>query len=347
MDTEHTIGVDSTFFTTLVEEHYNADSITLHLIDAAPSATRRNYRVHHQNGSQWILRTCRREFIDEINAIDGFPGWMMARAGTLACLQREHYPAPYVIPLRDGSLVGVYNGWCFMMTTFIAGINANYSTPALRLLSTAVGKLHAFTHAPRIGDTHSSGHSWWHPINVLQTTLAPLGTVSDLVPSPWLQQYDAFRATLQYFQRHEDLLRSIIHGDIWIGNAVVTNQDQVVLIDWECAGWGPAVLDLGSLALSCHYDMVEIQPNEQRIAAVIDGYCQERLITRGAVEALVEAVRFRPAFLGAWSFLSLLGEGWNERTEQRITRQWNRYVVSEEIAVVARRYFTTCNGLAG
>ena len=38
-----------------------------------------------------------------------------------------------------------------------------------------------------------------------------------------------------------------VHGDLWQGNAIWDGDDLVAVIDWDCAGSGPAGVDLGSL----------------------------------------------------------------------------------------------------
>jgi aminoglycoside phosphotransferase (APT) family kinase protein len=39
----------------------------------------------------------------------------------------------------------------------------------------------------------------------------------------------------------------LVHGDLWQGNAVWDGDRLVALIDWDCAGIGPAGVDLSSL----------------------------------------------------------------------------------------------------
>ena len=58
---------------------------------------------------------------------------------------------------------------------------------------------------------------------------------------------------------------------------VQTVDDQLVLIDWDTAGTGPAVLDLGDVLLGCHIPLAapyssHLQPDQARIQAVVDGY---------------------------------------------------------------------------
>ena len=91
---------------------------------------------------------------------------------------------------------------------------------------------------------------------------------------------EQFRAVLLAVQQRAALLpAAVVHGDPWPGNAIQTAQDQVTLIDWENAGLGVPLLDLGYCLLECHLDAGlptgqpaawQIQPDEDRIAALAD-----------------------------------------------------------------------------
>ena len=70
--------------------------------------------------------------------------------------------------------------------------------------------------------------------------------------------FDALRAQLPpqpLFVRAEEVVRShrpsgpdgLVHGDLWQGNAIWDGDEVAAIIDWDCAGTGPAGVDLGSL----------------------------------------------------------------------------------------------------
>jgi len=43
--------------------------------------------------------------------------------------------------------------------------------------------------------------------------------------------------------------RGLVHGDLWSGNTLWLGSEIVAVLDWDCAGVGPAGVDLGSLRL--------------------------------------------------------------------------------------------------
>jgi aminoglycoside phosphotransferase (APT) family kinase protein len=55
--------------------------------------------------------------------------------------------------------------------------------------------------------------------------------------------------------RPEDDRPGLVHGDLWHGNTLWDNDELTAVLDWDCAGVGPAGIDLGSLrcdAAWCH-----------------------------------------------------------------------------------------------
>jgi len=55
--------------------------------------------------------------------------------------------------------------------------------------------------------------------------------------------------------RPDDGRRGLVHGDLWYGNTMWDDGRLTAVLDWDCAGVGPAGIDLGSLrcdAAWCH-----------------------------------------------------------------------------------------------
>jgi thiamine kinase-like enzyme len=45
----------------------------------------------------------------------------------------------------------------------------------------------------------------------------------------------------------DDNRLGLVHGDLWYGNTLWDNDKLTAVLDWDCAGVGPAGIDLGSL----------------------------------------------------------------------------------------------------
>ena len=153
----------------------------------------------------------------------------------------------------------------------------------------------------------------------MATTLARLDAVADRLPDDWRSMHEAFvRTTLAVQHWAGRLPTGLVHGDAWAGNAVAGPGGEVTLIDWETSGIGLPVLDLGNCLAECHLnadlppDRPEawlVQPDEQRIAAVAEGYRAHRVPTGAERELLADAARFGAAFVGAIHFEAALIEG--------------------------------------
>jgi thiamine kinase-like enzyme len=133
-----------------------------------------------------------------------------------------------------------------------------------------------------------------------------------------------------------NLPATILHTDCWANNAIRTPVGQMVLIDWDGAGLGPAILDLGYLLVACHAFLPEwpqISPSVERIAAVMAGYQKERTITAMEYELLYDASCFAEAFRAAQWLPEALSGDWREHPG--LLRFHARYAVTPEIACLA------------
>ncbi|HZO74220.1 MAG TPA: phosphotransferase [Ktedonobacteraceae bacterium] len=319
---------NSTFFATLVEEQYAVQNIQLHSLSPYNFDWRGIYRVTSDDHVSWVLRA----FSQDKNE-----NWLIKPAAMLLFLEELGHPAPRVVHTRSGEPVGAVNGWWTFMTTFIEGTLADSSIHSLHALAGRTAQLHTLDLDRATSTTPPIYASWKHPQQAVPECLQLLDRVRDLVPSELQTFYDEVSATLERIQR-ASLPVTIIHGDCWPGNAVQTPDGDIVLIDWDGAGYGPPVLDIGSLLLACHFDQPQfplIIPEPSLISAVVEGYCQQRLLTQAELEMLVDAVRFNSAFHFARNLESILQDDWREHLGLQKLRI--RYDVAEEIAVIARR----------
>ena len=177
------------------------------------------------------------------------------------------------------------------------------------------GKLHQLdSHPPQ-----SLGLSWWNPTYSLPHARERLSAASSSVPTSYQGLYANVQHTLGMIEQQlRTLPEVLIHGDCWPPNGVDTGDARVVLIDWECAGRGAALLDLGAFLLACQCDQRGDFPStvdEARIAAAVDGYAQWRDPTPHEMDLLLEAIRFSICWRGAWLFARLAQEGWTPGVE--------------------------------
>lgn len=349
------------FYSALLYEHYQVNDATLECLSYSPIEEGYVvYRIRHPNGHSWIARVYRRDR-PELDWFRYFypwspqdaADWLLTRAATLVYLEQQEYPAPRVIRTRGGDLLAVMDGWCSLITTFIEGTVLQPTLVQLRLLGDALGRLHTVNPNRVAPGFPAPGKSNWYLEDALSTALAHLASMEPLLSQEWLPFHAAFRQTFQQIGARSDLPLTIIHADGWAGNAIQTKDGQVALIDWDNAGLGPSILDLGRLLLECHLQSDlppeiplawHIQPDASRIFAVVDGYAQQRLPTSAELDVLLDAIRFGVAFIGTLHLSQIVQElpreqAWVRGMERRWARLQNRWDVSAEIALIARNRF--------
>jgi hypothetical protein len=144
--------------------------------------------------------------------------WLMSRASILDCLEATGYPAPRVVRTRSGDPVGMDGMWLTLATTFVKGPLIRPTLAQLRMLGTALGRLHALDVAgdvtgvpeheaadgPGRGGAGAPGRgagglgrASWHPEEAIPATLARLDAVGALIPDDWRPLYAQFRRTAQ------------------------------------------------------------------------------------------------------------------------------------------------------
>lgn len=218
----------------------------------------------------------------------------------------------------------------------------------------------------------SAAKSAWHLEAAVPATLRRLDSVEALLPPSWRPLHGAFRQTIEAVHQHaRDLPQAVVHGDARPGNAILTGAAPaaaragpaavgagaaagadpapvragpvgVTLIGWETSGLGLPVLDLGHCLLECHLDQDlppdqpeawHIQPDDERIAAVAEGYATRRVLGPAELDLLPDGVRFGTAFIGAIYFEEALVRGIGGASmDIRLERLRNRLAVSPAIA---------------
>jgi Ser/Thr protein kinase RdoA (MazF antagonist) len=265
--------------------------------------------------------------------------WLYGRAATLEFLASRGYPAPRMVLTRTGEPVGVAGIWLTWATTYVPGPPLVPGNSGLDLLGEALARLHALG-SPDLGSS-------WYPDTAVEAALHRLAATGPLLPADWRPMHAEFRGALLAL-RQAALPMSVVHGDAWPANVIRTGPTQVTLIDWENAGPGLAVTDLGHCLLECHLDQGlpadqpaawHIQPDPDRIAALLTGYSRLRRLNSAERELLLPGIRFATAFIGALHFEQALIDGVRGAgMDARLARLRNRLEVSQAVAELAMRH---------
>jgi Ser/Thr protein kinase RdoA (MazF antagonist) len=278
-------------------------------------------------------------------AADGQRELAHSRMATLLRLEDLGDPAPRAVRARDGELIAEVNGWCVQATSYIDGTVIRPTPDQLRLLGAALGTLHGLSPA---GPAPAPDRSCWHTEAATPATRRLLDAARPLLPPDLRGLHAAFAdATDAIAASAPCLPEAITHADAWPRNCIQTAPGQVTLIDWDTGGLGLAILDLGRALLECHLDSSlpdgdpgawHIQPDQQRITALCQGYRSQRAPESAELALLADAIGFSIAFIGAIHLhqalnLGITGPG----MDARLARLRNRLAASGEIAHIAQR----------
>jgi len=339
---------EHTLFTDLLEERYERTEPHLHTLNTRQlddgRSVYRMFRVEQSGELPMVLFAAHDDLVNNRTfrwqSNQCVSDWLQQRAQLLLFLAEQAYPAPRVLPSLEGALMVRYQQWNLLLTTFIEGRTSLVTPENMSLLASTLGQLHHLS----LSSFSPSASAWWNSSYSLPHALERLQSVQGDVPASYWGLYEQCRETLRTIQHlWLTLPQALIHGDCWAPNGVrLPDSQEVVLIDWEGAGKGPAILDLGSFLLHCQDDehgaLAETM-NESRISAVVQGYSQWRIPSSPEIDLLLDAIRFRSAWIGAWMFSRLSQEEWTPRLEQGLGHIQQGYALAEPTARLARTLF--------
>jgi Ser/Thr protein kinase RdoA (MazF antagonist) len=292
----------------------------------AGGVTDHTYALEHAGAETFVLRVERPEVAD-----------IPSHEQVLLFLEECSYPAPRVIRPLDGSPVTEHHGCNLVLTSFVDGVlvETGANTPAgLYEMGRAIGRLHALSPLDA-----GLPMAECMPETRVARAEGRLATIAHQVPVEWQDRFDGMLRSLAEIPSFADLPACLIHNDCHPGNAVCRADGEVILIDWDGAGLGPAVLDLGFLLITADTytpDVPTLGTSNARVNAIVDGYCGYRLPDQAELEQLADAIRFRVTIINAAVFTELVKRG---EFSELSTSWWDGCAEAHELANRARRRF--------
>lgn len=184
------------------------------------------------DGSPWLLRTGGREAVLRIGGPDDREHFDREVAA-IELASAGGVPAPAVLGHDDGEAAGMP----LLLFERMVGTSAIPCAPdseRLRRLGAVTAELHAIRLVPS------------HLLPVRQRPIASVDFAAlrrDGQDGALQRAADDQLASL----RPIDGPTVLVHGDLWQGNTVWDGSALTGVVDWDCAGVGPAGVDLGSL----------------------------------------------------------------------------------------------------
>ena len=329
-------------FTEAVHHHYVSPPFVLYTL--IEEAGRQLYRVERENAASWLLRAY---------AYPNSNARQAQHVAVLKLLKRHDYPAPRLIRSRHGETISECKTedahWYFVITTFIEGeVLEGIGSTTLALMGEALGQFHRFSISLPTEETQSLAGALWRPMEMVPLATQELRAIHSEVPASEQPDYTMIQRAVALLPPFRHLPAALNHGDCVPTNAIMTRNQQIILIDWADAGWGELVLDLAWLLVIAMGGLPDerapsntVQIDPARLIAIVDGYCRYRVPTATECDALLDAMRFVPAFSCALEFCAacrhesspLIWQGW-----------WQRYQAVPLAAALAKERITSYRG---
>ena len=321
--------------TALLWEEYGNQGVEIQPLHRHGDADWGVYRIHSPSSTMGVLRTFRQSNVTTA---------LLKQATILEYLARCGYSAPRPIMTLARKPVSSYQDWSALFTTFIEGTNADFSYANLSDLGACLGRLHKLSEQVMMGTAASAIQilpgSRFQLSSAIPYALSQLLPEAHRVPMEIWPLYRGLIATLHRIQQTINLPITLIHADSQPHHAIYTANGEMILTNWGSAGMGPAILDVSNLLLISHLEKPDcslIQPDAQAIAAIVQGYCQQRALTDQEQAVLPDAVRFGIALHGAQHLPAILHGSWRKSAQLQTLQAC--YDISSDIASLALHYF--------
>lgn len=311
----------------LVRENYDlGDEVALHDMAQYWFEDRGIYQVRSPDGSGFLLRAF---------GYDATP-WLMGQAAVLSYLRQQQYPAPRLRATRQAEIIAHAGQWTAILVSFIEGQMADFTPQRLSAMGQQLARLHKL---PAV-DNATLPLSRLDPTLVTPEHIQQMKQALTSLPQELQNMGNELFTLLQHIQQAHDLPQGLLHGDCWPHNAIRTPAQMLAFIDWDGAGLGPLILDLGHLLMYCHLgkpQLPSMEANPQLIQAIINGYLKERTLTTHELDYLLDAIRYNLARRAANEnlFATLTASTpWQEQAW--LQKMCSQFEASAAIASIAR-----------
>jgi len=220
-----------------------------------------NYKIE-VSGKSYLLKVSNDKNKDELQE----------EQDILALLKKNGYPYS-LKPFRclNGEIVYQLENFIGVLYPFVEGIPPGPSDSTCFEIGAALGKLHKLNTTGQENQIRSYSNVGFGPREILKYIDGPNAE------KKYIEKFfEVFPDKLQTL-RDTDFPCGVIHGDLYYDNTLFKNDHLTAVLDFEQAGWGEYLLDLGiSISGTCLEKGRIIHP---LIASYIKGYESERVLT--------------------------------------------------------------------
>ncbi|GEM_PF-2658064 len=242
---------------------------------------------------------------------------------------RQGIPTVPPLPTTDGGLYARLQGYGVVVAPWIERREVERDPLQWREFGRIVGRLHALD----VPDGFATRLARLEPRRTLEAVRDQFAQRRDRVPGEYRAQLDALWKTAERLDNFPSAPRCLIHTDLAWGNVLRAFDGRLLLVDFEGAGVGPAVVDLVEVTTYlCRGPSASGPLRADAARAFYEGYAEHRRLTSNEVDLFPQAHFYHQLYYLANS----LGRGdydFIRRMKARL-RNWNGGVL-EQFAEIA------------
>jgi Ser/Thr protein kinase RdoA (MazF antagonist) len=277
-----------------VERQYDVHVVELRRLD------RGVFDVHLQDGRRWVVRV-----FPERRPV----GHVEGDAEILRFLEGHGFPAERC---AEENPVSILYGRGILVTEYVEGVTADASESTLEAFGEMLGRLNLLPAedgalAHEAGALHHYPQGGGGPETELAAAASWLAALEEQVPATSRALYESLRERVASADDCHGLPLALVHPDPVLKNLIVTNGNNLVLIDWSGAGRGPRIAALAVLIWSGALAKGGWSPS--RVDAIVAGYRSHMRLEEDELARLPGAMRIRPLVFACWRYRHAIHSG--------------------------------------
>jgi len=264
----------------IIEDYFNTDRCCkIDLIKGG--LTNYNYRVTMTSGRQYFLKIFRNADFARVQGI----------AELIRMIGKWRFPTPELIRCNTGQYYWLGENQAAILTDYIEGSYPEKNTANLYKIGVLLGVLHQVPVEGKLLHGYSLNY---------EKQLADIQRSKQSLP-PDLENFLGVIDPVIRGIPPGGFSESIIHGDIFTDNLLLTDLDDIFFIDFEGGCVDKSIFDLSRAVIGCAIDRDEIRP--ELTLALLKGYDESRKLSPLERAYLFENILYAGTVSTLWRFI--------------------------------------------